>query len=107
MTSAGKGYVIRSMSTTDYNGRDPVTPYHVYLKPALMRGRAFWTTSIFERETYPTLEAAQAEIARCALGAAQVAPADDRGFPTYWALQNATEEAKVEAVIAHMTGAAK
>ena len=108
MISAGKGpYVIRSMSTTDLRGREPVTPYHIYLKPALQRHRAFWTNSLIDRDTYASIEAAQAEIARCNLKGAQIAPADDRGFPTYWDLQNVAEDARISLLSAHANGGSK
>lgn len=108
MNSARKGpYVIRSMSTTDLRGKEPVMPYHIYLKPALQRHRAFWTSSLFDRETYASIEEAQAEIARCNLDVAQIAPADDRGFPTYWDLQNVAEDARISLLIARANGGTK
>lgn len=54
-------FVIRSMTTTDWNGRDPVTPYHVFLmKPHARRG-AYWTSIGPEIMMFDTLEEAEAE----------------------------------------------
>ncbi len=53
-------FVIRSMSTSDWNGRDPVTPYHVYLLHPQARRGAYWATcgSIM---VFATIEEAEAE----------------------------------------------
>lgn len=88
-------FVIRSMSTTDWNGRDPIKPYHVFLKKPAERFRAYWTASAYERATYPSIEAAQAEIARCKLEGCDIAPADDRNFPTFWNLRNARIDTEI------------
>ena len=53
-------YVIRSMSTTDWNGRDPVVPYHVYLLQPQARRGAYWAT-YGEIMHFDTLEAAEEE----------------------------------------------
>ncbi|HPG02556.1 MAG TPA: hypothetical protein P5256_01495 [Beijerinckiaceae bacterium] len=99
LTQAKGPFVIRSMSTTDWNGRDPVKPYHVYLLPVAKRARAYWTSSSYERATYPSIEAAKAEIDRCKLDGCDIAPADDRGFPTYWDLRNAQINAEVSSLL--------
>ena len=38
-------YVIRSMSTTDFEpySHEPVRPYHIYLMRPELRGRAYWS----------------------------------------------------------------
>lgn len=70
-------FVIRSMSTTDWNGRDPVVPYHVYLmKPEHRRG-AYWTRCGMEIMQFSTLEEAEAEWKRIGLekyGRRDIAP---------------------------------
>jgi hypothetical protein len=53
-------YVIRSMSTSDWNGRDPVVPYHVYLLQPQARRGAYWSTC-GEIMRFDTLEEAEAE----------------------------------------------
>jgi hypothetical protein len=53
-------YVIRSMSTTDWNGRDPVVPYHVYLLQPQARRGAYWSTC-GEIMRFDTLEEAEEE----------------------------------------------
>lgn len=70
-------YVIRSMSTSDWNGRDPVVPYHCYLAWPEHRGRAWWTTSLSSAQRFDTLEAAEAEWRRIGiddLGCRDIAP---------------------------------
>lgn len=71
-------YVIRSMSTTDWNGRDPVVPYHVYLMPTHKRNGAWWTTSSMDVMLFPTIEDAEAEWFRLGLhlkgGRCDIAP---------------------------------
>ena len=54
-------YVIRSMSTTDWNGRDPVVPYHVYLLQPQARRGAYWSTC-GEIMLFDTLEEAEAAV---------------------------------------------
>jgi hypothetical protein len=82
-----KQYVIRSMTTTDYDGRNPVRPYHVYLKPERERFGAWWAGR-FDAERFDTIEEAKAARERAgnsALGA-QIAATDAeaRGLPNYW-----------------------
>lgn len=72
-------YVIRSMSTTDWNGRDPVVPYHVYLAWPEQRLGAWWTASPSSAMRFDTLEAAEEEWRRINLdkrGRRDIAPID-------------------------------
>lgn len=72
-------YVIRSMSTSDYNGRDPVTPYHIYLMKPEHRQGACWTPYGQQIMRFDTLEAAEAEWRRINLdkcGRRDIAPTD-------------------------------
>jgi hypothetical protein len=57
-------YVIRSMSTSDWNGRDPVVPYHIYLMRPEHRRGAYWTPYGSEIMKFDTLEAAEDEFRR-------------------------------------------
>lgn len=92
-------YVIRSMSTSDWNGRDPVVPYHIYLLKPERRAGAWWTRSFLRSDvmTFDTLEEAQEELARCQAITdernkefnfkptfGQIVPEDARGLPSYW-----------------------
>lgn len=54
-------YVIRSMSTSDWDGRNPVIPYHIYLMKPHRRAYAWWTASGDDIMHFDTLEAAEAE----------------------------------------------
>ncbi len=71
-------YVIRSMSTTDWNGRDPVVPYHIYLMRPEHRRGAYWTSYGNEIMKFDTLEAAEDEYRRLwpekRLGRTDIAP---------------------------------
>ena len=72
-------FVIRSMSTTDWNGRDPVVPYHVYLMKPEHRAGAYWTSYGRQIMHFDTLEAAEAEWKRIGLekyGRRDIAPID-------------------------------
>jgi hypothetical protein len=51
-------YVIRSMSTTDANRAEPITPYHLYLLKPEKRIGAYWTSSKFDIATFATIDAA-------------------------------------------------
>lgn len=86
-------YVIRSMTTSDYNGRDPVTPYHIYLmKPEHRRG-AFWTPYGQQIMRFDTLEAAEAEWRRIGLdklGRRDIAPIDCK-VPVWEAINHQPE----------------
>jgi hypothetical protein len=83
-------FVIRSMSTTDFDWRDqkPVVPYHVYLMTTDRRASAWWSPDKSVAAMFETVEAAQAEIVRLGLASKystpHVAPVNDRGFPTFW-----------------------
>lgn len=70
-------YVIRSMSTTDWNGRDPVVPYHCYLAWPEQRQGAWWTTYPSSAMRFDTMEEAEAEWKRIGLekyGRRDIAP---------------------------------
>lgn len=70
-------FVIRSMSTTDWNGRDPVVPYHVYLMKPEHRAGAYWTTYGQQIMRFDTMEEAEAEWKRIGLekyGRRDIAP---------------------------------
>jgi len=54
-------FVIRSMSTGDWNGRDPVVPYHVYLMKPEHRAGAYWTSFGRQIMVFATMEEAEAE----------------------------------------------
>jgi len=56
-------FVIRSMSTTDWNNysRDPVVPYHVYLMKPEHRAGAYWTSFGRQIMVFATVEEAEAE----------------------------------------------
>ena len=86
-----EGYVLRSMSTTDWDVRNPslgVTPYHVYLYPSWKRGSAWWTPYFSEAAIYATPQEAASEAARLGLERAQVAPRASLLFPTYWEVED-------------------
>lgn len=86
-------YVIRSMTTTDWNGRDPVTPYHIYLmKPEHRRG-AYWTPYGQQIMRFETLEEAEAEWRRIKLdklGRRDIAPIDCK-VPVWEAINHQPE----------------
>ena len=70
-------YVIRSMSTSDYNGRDPVIPYQIFLLPREQRRGAYWARS--GAQIFDTLEEAEADWLRIwpegkCLGSMDIAP---------------------------------
>ena len=83
-----KMFVIRSMSTSNWNGRDPVTPYHVYLKPFGERGSAWWTSSQIEAQKFETFGEAFAEAVKLGInnrgGSWDIAPYDTRRVPNVW-----------------------
>lgn len=91
-------FLIRSMSTTDYDPRSnqPVIPYHIYLMSPEKRGRAYWSRSKADAAIFPTEAAALAERARILRPGdrSEVTPFDDSGLPTYWESQKAREDAK-------------
>lgn len=88
-------YVVRSMTTTDYDPRSgkPVTPYHIYLMPSHKRARAYWSSK-HEAQTFATPQEAEAEIARSLHNwdggpdtKSQIVPYDDTNVPAYWELR--------------------
>lgn len=86
-------YVIRSMSTSDWNGRDPVVPYHCYLAWPEQRVNAWWTTSAASAHRFATLEAAEAEWRRIGLdklGRRDIAPIDCK-VPVWEAINHQPE----------------
>ncbi len=81
-------YVVRSMTTTDYDFRSaqPVTPYHIYLMPRESRGRAYWS-SFYNAARFDSPQAAEAEAVRLNLTNWDITPADHRTFPDFWELR--------------------
>ncbi len=70
-------YVIRSMSTSDWDGRNPVVPYHCYLAWPEQRAGAWWTTYHSSAQRFATIEEAEAEWRRIGLekrGRIDIAP---------------------------------
>lgn len=57
-----KSWIIASTSTTDWNGRDPVEVYPIYLLPEDKRTRAWWSRSLYLAKKYETPEAAEKAI---------------------------------------------
>jgi hypothetical protein len=93
-------WVIRSMSTTDYQwgaGAKPVTPYHIYLMRPECRGSAWWSACRFETALFDSPQAADAE-ARMLFAKHRehwdVVPALDGDIPTYWDIQEMNREAR-------------
>lgn len=73
------GFIIRSMSTTDFRPGTPSVPFHVYLKPMNKRAGAWWSRSLIEAQVFDTIEAAEAEWRRVfsdVLGTQDIAPRD-------------------------------
>jgi hypothetical protein len=95
------GFVVRSMTTTDYDWRRPATkvvPYHIYLMPPEKRRGAYWS-SLSEAQVFPTREAAQAEIDRALTKreygyGPDVVPFHHKDLPTFWDCQAAYGAAK-------------
>lgn len=89
-------FVIRSMTTTDANQREPIRPYHIFLRHREDRASAWWGGA-HEAMRFDTEAAAQAEIDRCAplLERAEIAPvdADALGLPTFWQNREARRRA--------------
>jgi hypothetical protein len=88
MTNQTK-YVIRSMSTTDYDVRtgQGSEPFHIYLMPSAKRAGAYWGGK-FAGEVFDTPQAADVEAKRSLPdGRYQIAMLDDRTMPTYWELR--------------------
>ena len=82
-------YMIRSMTTTDYDVRTGKgsEPFHIYLMPAAQRRGAYWGSK-FAGETFDTPQAADAEAKRSLRDDRyQIAMADDRTMPAYWELR--------------------
>lgn len=81
-------FVIRSMTTTDYdplNARTP-KPFHIYLMPEHKRTRAYWSGP-YDALQFDTAEAAYAEIAKLGLARRcppEVVPAQDGDVPAFW-----------------------
>jgi hypothetical protein len=71
------------MTTTNFNGRDPVTPYHIYLMPRAKREHAYWSSK-GEAMIFDSFEAAQAEVVAYRLTGRQIVPLNDRDLPPYW-----------------------
>jgi len=106
MCDTAKTFVIRQMSTkgafgrvfnsrSDFNGRDPIRPYHIYLKPRGERAIGWWTRSVADRATFATLEEAEAEIASAFAGKGwyampQAVSIDDKS--TFWGFQKGRSE---------------
>lgn len=96
-------YVVRSMTTTDFDhrfGGEPVTPFHIYLMPSHKRVRAFWSHK-GDAAVFATPQEAEAEIVRAGLkdwsltkpdNKSQVVPQNDDSIPTYWDIQELNEE---------------
>src|SRR5215831_19646157 len=87
--SDGK-YVVRSMSTSDWNGRDPVVPYHIYLLPPTERAGAYWA-SYFRAQLFDTPQAAEAEARRSLKSDYwnwDVVPANHESCPDFWELRD-------------------
>lgn len=61
-------FVIRSMSTSDWNGRDPVVPYHCFLMRPEKRGAAWWSSSMCDAMRFPDQDAAEREWRRLFVG---------------------------------------
>jgi hypothetical protein len=85
-------FVIRSMTTTDYDFRrpsTPVVPYHIYLLPSHKRRGAYWSSK-WEAERFDTIEAAEAEVARSLPvrdkwdSRPEIVPVNDDNIPTFW-----------------------
>jgi hypothetical protein len=89
-------YVIRSMSTSDWNGRDPVVPYHIYLmKPEKRRG-AYWSTYMLDAMKFDSIEAAEAEWHRSRIdgrGRTDIAPIN-HPVPVWDAIHYKPEQAQ-------------
>ena len=95
-------FVIRSMTTTDFDWRahtKKVTPYHLYLmKPECRRG-AYWSTRNSDTMLFDSIEAAL-DHGKAALNKNDdwsirmsndnwdVVPLDDRELPTFWDVRN-------------------
>jgi hypothetical protein len=81
------------MSTTDWNGREPVTPYNIYLmKPEQRRG-AYWHAWSGHAQQFATPQEAEAEARRILppdrYGSSwDVAPHDHRAMPDFWELRD-------------------
>jgi hypothetical protein len=93
-------FVIRSMTTTDFviGSREPVRPYHIYLKPVGKRGGAWWAT-FYHAEKFATRELAEAEYRRSfpdrlADIDLAIAPLGEPNYPTYWAMQEERSAAR-------------
>ena len=84
-------YVLRSMTTSDYDYRRPLTPvvpYHIYLLPPEKRRRAYWTRFVGEAMKFASPQEAEAEERRSLSDVrANVMPERDGEYPTYWDLQ--------------------
>lgn len=96
-------YVIRSMTTTDYDYRscNPVIPYHIYLRKPECRGRAWWS-SLSDAMFFATPQEAQAELDRAfgdklAYGnvrsqdGLQIVPTNNTTVPDFWEIQKMNE----------------
>jgi hypothetical protein len=83
-------YVVRSMTTTDFDvrsGKAPV-PYHIYLMPSIKRVGAYWS-SAFQAEMFDSPQAAEAEAKRSLSNDHyDIVPFSDKDVPTYWELQD-------------------
>jgi hypothetical protein len=86
-------YVIRSMSTTDFEpySHEPVRPYHIYLMRPELRGRAYWS-NLGDAQRFDSYRKAEAEERRLFpeddRRTANIVPEDDRAYPTYWEISN-------------------
>jgi len=84
-------YVVRSMTTTDFDIRSgrPVTPYHIYLLPPELRHGAYWSGT-YRAMTFDSPQDAEAEANRCLSNPnnANIVPLDDHDIPTYWELRD-------------------
>jgi hypothetical protein len=56
-------WVIASTSTTDWDGRNPVKVYPIFLLRPESRTRAWWARDTFFASKYPTREDAEAALA--------------------------------------------
>jgi hypothetical protein len=81
-------YVIRSMTTTNFDGRaGSIRPYHIYLLPREKRFGAYWST--VGAMTFDSPQEAEAEAARSLPDSDRVniVPERDQDIPTFWELQ--------------------
>ena len=82
-------YVIRSMSTSDFDWRskEPARPYHIYLLPPEQRRGAYWS-HLGAAMTFESPEAAYREgIACLGKGYFDIAPVGNPNWPDFWDIQ--------------------